>query len=213
MIAAFEATRSCGNSMASQRGRPAGQCTVCRHPERARAELLLAGKAGYRAVGRKLGINPHALRRHFLNHVSDERRVALIAGPVQLQALAAKVLEESESVLDHHRANRAGIYQMYCAALEAGDRVTGVQIARALKEVDDSIARLTGQLLASPLVQQNNLTVIMESPEVRTFMRELADQLAPFPDAARHVIAWFETKEARTLEAEKRARPALEHQP
>src|SRR5580658_3398974 len=78
----------------------AGGCTVCAHVERTRIELLLAGGAGQHAVGRKYGLSKDSVHRHWKNHVTEERRAALIMGPVQRMSLAAQVAEESESVLE-----------------------------------------------------------------------------------------------------------------
>lgn len=172
--------------MTVQRGRPSGHCTICRFSERARVELLLAGSASFSAVARKFGLSPDAVRRHWHQHVSEERRVALLAGPVQVQALAAKVAEESESVLDHHRANRAGLYALYTAALEAGDRQTGALISGRLRDVNDSIARLTGQLASSPLITinqtQQTVAVLLERPEVAQFWSQMLESLHDLPN-------------------------------
>jgi hypothetical protein len=95
-----------------------GRCTVCTHIERVRIELMLAGGAGHRAIGRKYGLTHYAVGRHWSGHVTEERKAALVLGPVQRQALAARVAEESESVLDHHKATRCGLYARYDAAIE-----------------------------------------------------------------------------------------------
>ncbi len=188
-----------------------GGCTVCAHPECTRIEVLLASGAAQNAIGRKFELSRYAIHRHWHAHVTPERKAQLVMGPVQRQTLAAQVAEESTSVLDHYRAIRAGLYTFFNAALEAGDRMTGIQAGAKLKDVNDSIARVTGELASSPLVQQNSLTIVMQSPQVQAFLQELADTLAPFPDAARAVVGWLEAKEASAIEAA--ALPALEHQP
>jgi hypothetical protein len=139
--------------------RPPGNCQVCKHPERARIELTLAGGASRRAIGQKFKLHHLALRRHWILHVSEERKAALTLGPVQAQALAARVAEESESVIDHHRTVRAGLYQLYDSAIEASDRTGGAMLAGRLTEVNSAIARITGQLATSPLVQNTFNTV------------------------------------------------------
>ena len=195
--------------MSWEKGRPTGRCTVCGHPERTRIELLLAGGAGQKSVGDKFGLSKDSIHRHWHSHCSDERKAALLLGPVQVQALAAKVAEESESVIDHHKATRAGLYQFYATALEAGDKTSGAMLAGRLTEVNNAIARITGELAHSPLVQRNTVNVFMSTPEFAEFQGRLIAALNRFPDAREAVIAEFDR-----LEAEQAAQPlpALEHE-
>jgi hypothetical protein len=187
------------------RGRPRGHCTICQHVERTRAELLLAGAASFASVARKFTMSPDALTRHWRNHVSAERRAALIMGPVQRTALAARVAEESESVLDHHRVVRAGLYQRYGAALDAGDNMAVGLLAGRLTEINNAISRLTGELANSPLIQNNTVNFFM-SPEFATFQADLIRVLSRFPDAYEAVLAEFDRLEAAPSQL-----PALEH--
>lgn len=172
--------------MSWKRGHPTGRCRVCGHPDRVRIELLLASGAGQKSVGDKFGLSKDSVFRHWHGHVSQERRAALLLGPAQVQALAAKVAEESESVLDHHKAVRAGLYAGFVAALEAGDRNSIGLLGGRLKDLNDSIAKMTGQLASSPLVVNNSLTLIMESPQVQQLFDEVVQVLAPSPRHCRH---------------------------
>jgi len=196
-----------------ERGRPTGRCTVCGHAERTRIELLLAGGAGQKSVADKFGLSKDAIHRHWHGHVNEERKAALLLGPVQVQALAAKVAEESESVIDHHKATRAGLYQFYATALEAGDKTSGALLAGRLTEVNNSIARITGELAQSPLMQSNTVNVFLNSPEFVKFQADLIRVLAGFPDAREAVIAEFERLDALEAEPLPNASPALEHDP
>ncbi len=195
--------------MRIQKGRPSGQCGVCRHTDRARAELWLAGGASHHSVAKKLGLSHDAVRRHWSGHVSHERKAALLMGPVQVEALAAKVAEESESILDHHRAVRAGLYQMYTAALEAGDRNGAATLAGRLIEVNNAIAKLTGQLIDSPLVQNNHLHI--HSPIIQDVQNMLLLTLSPYPEALDAVVAGFEELDRKARGNTPHERPALEH--
>ncbi len=196
--------------MSWEKGRPTGRCTVCGHPERTRIELLLAGGAGQKSVGDKFGLSKDSIHRHWHSHCSDERKAALLLGPVQVQALAAKVAEESESVIDHHKATRAGLYQFYATALEAGDKTSGAMLAGRLTEVNNAIARITGELSRSPLIQQNTINLVMNSPEFVRFQADLIRVLARFPEAREAVIAEFDRLEALEQTVDQ---PALEHHP
>jgi hypothetical protein len=196
--------------MAGIRGRPTGRCVTCAHPEKTRIELLVAGGASHAAVGRKYGIGRYALGRHWAAHVSPERKASLVLGPVAQAALASRLCEESESVLDHLRVVRCGLYATFDAAVTAGDRSSVALLAGRLTEVNNAVARLTGQLATSPLVQINNSnqTTIIESQEFLAFRADLIRVLSRFPEAYEAVLQEFERYE-RVAPSEL---PALEHE-
>ena len=64
----------------------------------------------------------HALRRHWINHVSADARAAYIAGAgVAKDQLEEVVADESLALIDHYRIVRAGLYKGFGAASEIGD--------------------------------------------------------------------------------------------
>lgn len=195
--------------MSWEKGRPTGRCAVCAHPERTRIELLLAGGAGQKSVGDKFGVSKDSIHRHWRGHVSEERRLNLIMGPVGRMELSARVAEENSSVLDHLKAVRAGIYQQYHAALEAGDRNSGALLAGKLHENLRITAKITGELVSSPLVQinnsQTNVTALLDSREFAAFQAALIRVLGAHPAARDAVVAEFERLER---EAAPQALPA-----
>jgi hypothetical protein len=198
--------------MPAHRGEPSGRCTVCSHAEHTRIDLLLAGGASQRSLSRKFHLSHYAIGRHWAGHVSDERKASLVLGPVQRQELAARLSEESTSVIDHFRAVRAGLYQLYRAALDAGDASGGSLLAGRLHENLNAMARLTGQLATSPLVQINNNTqnnFLTADPAFAAFQARLIAALRPFPDARNAVIAEFERLEVPDVQS---AAPQLTHE-
>ena len=201
--------------MSAQVGHSGG-CTVCAHLERTRIELLLAGGAGQTAVAAKYGLSKHAVHRHWHGHVTAERKANLILGPVQRAELAARVCEETGSVLDHLKAIRAGLYQQYNAALEAGDRNSGALLAGKLHDNLRTVARITGELASGPLVQinnsQTNVTALLDSREFAAFQATLIRVLNRFPDARDAVVTEFEALERQAAAAPLPVPvPALEH--
>jgi hypothetical protein len=188
------------------RGIPTGHCKVCAHAERLRIEAMIAGGAHQRAIGRKYGLTHHAVGRHWRGHVSEARRAALVLGPLQRMSLAAQVSEEAESVIDHFRAVRAGLYKMFEAALEAGDQVGGSLAAGRLLSCLNSMAKLTGQLATSPLV--SHTTNIFMHPAVARVEALIVEALAGFPEARVSVIRALRAAEL----TEDSALPAIEHQ-
>lgn len=191
--------------MPAHKGHPGG-CKVCEHVERTRIELLLAGGAGQTAVAKKYGMSKDSVHRHWHGHVSEERRSALMFGPVQREALASHLAEESSSVIDHYRAVRAGLYALYDAAVTAGDRNGGALLAGRLHENLAAMARLTGQLAASPLVQISQTNIFLNDPAFASFQADLIRVLSRFPEARDAVMTEFERLEAAPSQL-----AALEH--
>jgi hypothetical protein len=123
-------------------------------------------------------------------------------------ALTARIAEESTSVIDHLRAVRAALYQLFDLAVTAGDTTGGAQLAGKLLQCLDSMGRITGQLASSPLVQINQTNIFMHDPAFARFQADLIRVLGPFADARKAVIAEFSRLEAEPVTAI----PALEHQ-
>jgi hypothetical protein len=161
---------------------------------------MLAGGAGQTAVGRKYGMSKDSVHRHWRDHVPQERRAALIMGPVPRQALAAQVCEENTSVLDNLRIVRSGLWNQYDQALAAGDRFGVAILAGKLHNNLQITAKITGELASSPLVSitnnQQNVSMLMESPDFAAFQTRLVAVLRDYPEARIAVLAEFERLEA-----------------
>ena len=157
----------------------------------------MAGGSSVRAVSSKFGIPYHSLRRHWQNdlHVSPERKRALIMGPVVVAGLAAKIADENVGVLQHLQSVRAGLYSLYDSAVASGDRGGGALLAGRLHENLGVVARLTGQLAQSPLVNINNNFFI--SPEFAAVQTALLSVLSAHPAARDAVVREFRQLEAR----------------
>lgn len=184
-----------GAPMPKRTVRPTGKCAVCQHPERIRIELTKAQGASVRAIAKKYSINFYAVHRHWKVHVTNERKASLLMGPVRRAALAARVSEESESILDHLKAVRAGLYSLYDAAITAGDFNGAAMLAGRLHEGLREMARLTGQLAQSPLI--SNTTNIFLLPAFAEVQNLLVKTLAAHPAARTAVIAAFREMEQR----------------
>ena len=97
------------------------RCQVCRHDERWRIELLRAGGASLNSLATKFGVDRDAIWRHWNRHVTAEMKAGYLAGPVQLQDLAAKAADTGGSVLDQLHAVRTILMGHLASATEAGD--------------------------------------------------------------------------------------------
>jgi hypothetical protein len=191
---------------------PNGRCKVCTSSQRTQIELLLAGGASQRAVAEKFTLTHDCICRHWRLHVDVSRKATLAMGPVPRQALAARVAEENQSVLENLRYARAGLWQLYSAALTAGDRTGGALLAGRLHENLRDVARLTGELASSPLIQNNTIN-LHESPAMAAALDSIIELIRAalevnYPDALAAVL-----RAVRIAVDEPPELPAIEHVP
>ncbi|MGH8227774.1 MAG: hypothetical protein ACREU3_07725 [Steroidobacteraceae bacterium] len=131
-------------------------------------------------------MSPHALKRHFKQHVSEDRLASLLSAR-QRQEFMATVIDASEGAIEHAKGVRAGLEQRFYAVLRAAtDDMALTSLARELRQVNDSIARMSGELASSPLVSVTNnqmsIAVLMESPEMARFWAEVVEALHDLPN-------------------------------
>ena len=183
--------------MARQKGSRTGRCQGCNSVERVRASI--------KGTARKFEIDYHALRRHWINHVSAEARAAYIAGAgATKDRLEEIVADESLALIDHYRIVRGALYKGFGAASEVGDGNALAVLAARLHENFRDCGRLTGELQRGPLLNiQNNALVNSDYTKV---IARIVSAVAPYPEAREAVIAAL-----RDLEAESAPPAALEH--
>ena len=167
------------------------RCQVCRHAERWRVELLRAGGASLDALAAKFSLDRDAIWRHWQKHVSTEMKAGYLAGPVQLQDLAAKAADQGTSVLDHLHAVRCILMGHLTTATEAGDGKMAAYVAGRLTTTLEVIARISGELgtLARAHVQTiNNSVTFVNSPDFANLQQMLVRRLAGHPAALAEVV-------------------------
>lgn len=178
--------------------------------------MLAGGGPSFAAIGRSVQINHHALRRHWLRHVSDAAKARLKLGPVSLATLTDRVAKESTSVIDNLRLVRAGLFHQFDFALQAGDSHGTGFLASKLHENFRIAGRITGELVQSSLVtinnSQTNIIALLDTREFAQFQATLIRVLGQFPDARDAVVAEFARLErAATPAANGAAVHTLEH--
>jgi hypothetical protein len=192
---------------------PNGRCQVCRHKERYRIELVLSGGATMRATAKRFGVDYMAVRRHWLTHVPDDRRAALIAGPTKLSELADRAADEGGSLLDHFIILRNTLYRRLDASDEAGDANQVASLSGRIVEVLREMGRLTGDLSRGGVSITNNF---FAAPQFAELEAALIEALAPHAEARTAVIRAFHALQNRgaqqidyqggqTIDAEARA--------
>jgi hypothetical protein len=189
--------------MARQKGSRTGRCQGCNHLERVRIERLLSAGASIKGTARKFEIDYHALRRHWINHVSSEARATYITGAgVAKDQLEEVVADESLALIDHYRIVRGALYKGMSAASEVGDNNALALLSGRLHENFRDCGRLTGELQRGPLLNvQNNVLI---NPDYSKAIARVVSAIAPFPEAREAVITAL-----RDLEAANDPAPAL----
>ena len=174
--------------MGRQKGSRTGRCQGCNHLERVRIERLLAAGASIKGTARKFTIDHHALRRHWLNHVSAEARATYIAGAgATKDQLEEIVADESLALIDHYRIVRGSLYKGFGVASEVGDSNSLALLAGRLHENFRDCGRLTGELQRGPLLNiQNNVLV---NPDYSRAIARIVSAVDPYPEAREAVIA------------------------
>jgi hypothetical protein len=190
--------------MARQRGSRTGRCQGCNHLERVRIERSLSAGASIKGTARKFKINYHALRRHWVNHVSSEARSTYIAGAgVAKDQLEAAVADESLALIDHYHIVRSALYKGINAASEVGDNNALALLAARLHENFRDCGRLTGELQHGPLL--NVQTNVLVNPDYTQALARIVSAVAPYPEARDAVI-----EALRDLDLASTPPPALE---
>jgi hypothetical protein len=173
-------------TMGQRRG-PA--CTICRHSERWRIELLRAGGASGDAIAKKFGVSPHALHRHWHNHVTADAKASYLAGPADMAKLHERAAAEGESVLDYLRIVRTSLMSALAACSEAGDARGVAIVSGQLIAVLDKLGKITGEIsqLAGSVTNIN--VAVLQSPEFARAQATILRALAPHAAARADVVA------------------------
>jgi hypothetical protein len=166
------------------------RCGVCRHPERARIEMLRAGGASYESIGKKFGMLKDVVWRHWRDHVSDETKAQYYAGPVQLHELAQRAAAEGLSLLDYLSIVRSTLLTMFQASAQVGDRHGASATAGRLLQCLGEIGRITGELgrIGNGGVTVTNNVMVLNSPAFAQLQTAILQALAPHPAARADVI-------------------------
>ncbi len=190
--------------MARRKGSRTGRCQGCTHLDRPRIERFLAAGASIKGTARKFEIDYHALRRHWINHVSAEARAAYITGAgATKDQLEEIVADESLALIDHYRIVRGTLYKGFGAASEVGDGNSLALLAGRLHENLRDCGRLTGELQRGPLLNiQNNVLINQDYSKA---IARIVSAVAPYPEAREAVISAL-----RDLDATDAPAPMLE---
>jgi hypothetical protein len=179
-------------------------CTICRHAERAKIERLRAGGASYLSLGRRFGVSMYAVHRHWRNHVSPQRRAALIVGPAKIEALAGQAADESRSLIEDLALAKSVLFRSFLDAAELKDRHGVATVAGRLLECLKALGALTGQLReASKAVGASvsvvNTVNIIGSPEFVALQSGLLRIARAHPTAKADIVSLLRSLDDRPI--------------
>ena|ERR1035437_2566056 len=176
-------------------------CTICKHLERHRIEMLRIGGASLDALAEKFGVSRDAIFRHVANHVEPEMRANYLAGPIALHQLAQRAADEGVSLLDYLSIIRSTLIRQFDVCASVGDRNGVAVLSGRLLETLREIAKFTGELReVGGNVTINNNLLVLQSPLFAEAQLAVIGALKDFPDARTAVI-----RELRALEERKKA--------
>jgi hypothetical protein len=172
-------------------------CRVCRHPERARIELLRISGVGLSTVAAQFGISTDSVWRHMSHHVSEHDKAAYLAD-VPIAEMVARAADEGVSLLDFFKIVRGVLMQQFQLAAAVNDRHATASLAGRLNETLGLIGKLTGELLKlAPGTVTNNTAIFVNSPAFADLQSMLIRRLAIHPEALAAVIAGLRELEAK----------------
>jgi hypothetical protein len=172
------------------------RCSVCTAAREGkidipRAEALLAAGARLKPVAAQFGINPYALRRHWLEVSQGRKNYLRFGNRLAQESLQARVAQEQLAVIDHFVLVRNGLHKAFQLAFNAGDYGAIANLARAIDDNVERTARLTGEWKDD---QPSSITTniqILNLPGVAAVVAGVSTALAQYPDARAHVIEYL----------------------
>jgi hypothetical protein len=169
------------------------RCTVCRHPEKFRIELLLASGASIEALARKFGLSGDAIGRHWRNHVDDQAKVGHLAGVANLEKLAEKAAEQGSSVLDYLAIARNAILTQLGVVQLAGDARTVGYLAIALARISEIEGKITGEIVtaAGTVNVTANVQMVASHPDFLKMQAAMFKVLQAHPRAREDMVRVF----------------------
>ena len=173
------------------------RCSICKHPERARIEHLLARGASKKHLAETFAVGEWSLGRHWRSHVSETIRAAVLVKALKPgETIEKLVTDENIGLLENLQRIRAILYSQFDAAAETGDRTAVASLATRLHENLRMAATRSGELAQS--VKATNVTNVILSPAYLELRHALLTALRRYPEATEAVVAAFRSLELRS---------------
>ena len=161
------------------------KCSICRHKDAGRIDLMLARRVPLRVIGDKFTVTPSALCRHRQRHMSPEVKAALAIGvpktDIDIERLRRDESENLLQTLVHHRAR---LWALVDEAENIGDLRAASSLHQRILTIWELQARFLRELTSGDITITQNILVIPQYILART---AILQALRPFPDASRAV--------------------------
>lgn len=178
-------------------------CKTCTHSSVAEAERLLALGNPVAQVARRLGIPSQAIRRHWANHVSDDRRArlkgqALFKRDVNPEQLLELRERERDGLLLRLSVQRSDLTLL----TKDEDKNIAIKAHRALLALHELVAKVLGEISPSS-VTNNNTQVNIGQGDLLELRATIEAALADEPRARAKLLAALarEPREVLAIEA------------
>jgi translation initiation factor IF-2 len=147
-------------------------CTVCSHPEREAIDRALVGDASNRSVASLYDVSEAAVRRHKAKHL-----------PTKLaKAHEAEEVARADELLRQVRSLQSKTLNILLQAESAGDLRTALSAVREARGNVELLAKLSGELDESPVVN------VLISPEWLELRAVIVGALEPHSEARGAVL-------------------------
>src|SRR5262249_42733501 len=145
---------------------------TCKHPERARIDLMLANGVDCVRVAKQFAVSRDSVWRHATNHLTQEQRDALrIKGSTVFDPgtdLEALKRTESEDLLQHVIHERARLQRLADVAELVGNLQDSTRASRASLEAIELTAKLLGDLRLGSTTTINHFTLSPDWHKLRS---------------------------------------------
>jgi len=167
------------------------ECLTCVHPERARVDYLIAKGESIAAICKKFSLSKPSVYRHAREHISDQFRSVVKSSPLEsLESLQKLAAEAGSSVVDNLVAIYGGLSNRWLQAFESGDDVKLGALTSKMQQNLELRARISREVLPSgSTFNQTNNFLLSDAGQ-------LLKVLAPFPEARKAIVDFYNQKSA-----------------
>ena len=162
-----------------------GRCSICRHKDSGRIDLMLARRVPLRVIGDKFDVTASALCRHRQRHLTPEIKAALAIGVPKTELDLERLRrDESENLLQSLIYHRSRLWALVDQAEDDGDLRAASSLHKRVIEIWTLEAKFLNELTDGDIRITQNILVLPGYIQARTVILQA---LRPFPDASRAV--------------------------
>ena len=185
-------------------------CTVCRHAERERIEMLRASGASLDSLARRFSVSRDSVWRHWREHVSADLKTSYLAGPTTIAELRERAAAEGGNVLDYLQTLRSILMGAITSSAEAQSAFTLATLSARLLAVLREIGRITGEIeRLNPSINVTTNVAIMNDARMIELQSGLLKVARAHPAVRADIVALLRSLDGDTLPAPSNA-PLIE---